>query len=238
VPALAPCDACSGTGAEPGSKPVNCPSCNGVGRIRAQQGFFTIERTCPQCGGAGRVIERPCKPCQGQGRIRKEKTLSVQVPAGVEDGTRIRLAGEGETGVRGSAPGDLYIFVSVAPHRLFQRDGANIYCRVPIPMTKAALGGTIEVPTIDGGRAKVQIPGGTQSGHQFRLKGKGMSVLRSPSRGDMFVEIAVETPANLTKKQRELLEQFKAESGGNAKTYPESEGFFARVKEFFDGSRD
>jgi molecular chaperone DnaJ len=233
VPALAACDTCSGTGAEPGSKPVACPSCNGVGRIRAQQGFFTIERTCPQCGGAGRVIERPCKPCQGQGRIRKEKTLQVQVPAGVEDGTRIRLAGEGESGVRGSAPGDLYIFVSVAPHRLFQRDGANIYCRVPIPMTKAALGGAVEVPTIDGGRAKVQIPGGTQSGHQFRLKSKGMSVLRSPARGDMYIQAIVETPMNLNKRQQELLKEFE-KAGDAGKTSPESSGFFARVKEFFE----
>jgi molecular chaperone DnaJ len=233
VPALAACDTCSGTGAEPGSKPVACPSCNGVGRIRAQQGFFTIERTCPQCGGAGRVIERPCKPCQGQGRIRKEKTLQVQVPAGVEDGTRIRLAGEGESGVRGSAPGDLYIFVSVAPHRLFQRDGANIYCRVPIPMTKAALGGAVEVPTIDGGRAKVQIPGGTQSGHQFRLKAKGMSVLRSPARGDMYIQAIVETPMNLNKRQQELLKEFE-KAGDAGKTSPESSGFFARVKEFFE----
>jgi len=233
VPTLAQCDTCGGTGAEPGSKPVACPSCAGIGRIRAQQGFFTIERTCPQCGGAGRVIERPCKTCHGQGRTRKEKTLQVQIPAGVEDGTRIRLAGEGESGVRGSAPGDLYIFVSVAPHRIFQRDGANIYCRVPIPMTTAALGGTVEVPTIDGGRAKVQIPAGTQSGHQFRLKGKGMSVLRSPARGDMYIQAVVETPVNLTKKQQELLREFE-KAGEHDKTSPESAGFFTRVKEFFE----
>jgi molecular chaperone DnaJ len=237
VPTLAPCETCTGTGAEPGSKPVSCPSCNGVGRIRAQQGFFTIERTCPQCAGAGRVIERPCKACQGQGRTRKEKTLQVQIPAGVEDGTRIRLAGEGESGVRGQAAGDLYIFVAVAPHRLFQRDGANIHCRVPIPMTRAALGGAVEVPTIDGGRAKVQIPAGTQSGHQFRLKGKGMSVLRSPARGDMYIQAVVETPMNLTKRQQELLKEFE-KAGAEESTSPESSGFFARVKEFFEDLRE
>ena len=237
VPTLTPCEACHGTGAEPGSKPVTCPSCSGVGRIRAQQGFFTIERTCPQCGGAGRVIERPCKACQGQGRQRKEKTLSVQIPAGVEEGTRIRLAGEGESGVRGQAAGDLYIFVSVAPHRLFQRDGANIFCRVPISMTRAALGGSVEVPTIDGGRAKVSIPAGTQSGHQFRLKAKGMSVLRSPARGDMYIQAIVETPMNLTKKQQELLREFE-KAGEEEKTSPDSHGFFARVKEFFEDLRE
>ena len=156
----------------PARKPVTCPTCHGHGRVRAQQGFFTIERTCPTCQGAGRVIENPCKSCGGQGRVRREKTLSVNIPPGVEDGTRIRLAGEGEVGVRGAAPGDLYIFVSVAPHPIFQRDGANIYCRVPIPITTAALGGTIEVPTVDGSRARVTVPAGTQSGHQFRLKAR------------------------------------------------------------------
>jgi molecular chaperone DnaJ len=237
VPTLTPCEVCHGSGAEAGAKPTSCAQCGGVGRVRAQQGFFTIERTCPICQGAGRVIEKPCKACQGQGRQRREKTLSVNIPAGVEDGTRIRLAGEGEVGVRGANPGDLYIFISVAAHRLFQRDGANIFCRVPISMTRASLGGTIEVPTIDGGRAKVSIPPGTQSGHQFRLKGKGMSVLRSPARGDMYVQSVVETPMNLTKRQRELLEEFE-KAGGAEKTSPESEGFFAKVKEFFGDLRE
>jgi molecular chaperone DnaJ len=237
VPTLTGCEACSGTGAEAGSRPVTCSTCHGHGRVRAQQGFFTIERTCPSCQGAGRVIEKPCKSCGGQGRVRKEKTLSVQIPAGVEDGTRIRLAGEGEVGVRGASPGDLYIFIALAPHRLFQRDGANIHCRVPIAMATAALGGSIEVPTIDGGRAKVNIPAGTQSGHQFRLKGKGMSVLRSPSRGDMYIQSIVETPVNLTKRQQELLREFE-KAGEEGKTSPESSGFFARVKEFFEDLRE
>jgi molecular chaperone DnaJ len=237
VPTLAPCEACGGTGAEAGSKPVNCPTCHGAGRVRAQQGFFTIERTCPSCHGAGRVIDNPCRACAGQGRVRKEKTLAVTIPAGVEDGTRIRLAGEGEAGVRGGAPGDLYIFLAVKPHRIFQRDGANIHCRVPIAMPTAALGGSIEVPTIDGGRARLTVPAGTQTGHQFRLKGKGMSVLRSPSRGDMYVQVNVETPVNLTKKQQELLREFE-KAGDSQRTHPESEGFFARVKEFFEDLRE
>ena len=218
VPTMAPCEQCSGSGAEAGSKPVSCPTCYGNGRVRAQQGFFTIERTCPSCHGAGRVIENPCRHCGGQGRARKEKTLSVNIPSGVEDGTRIRLAGEGEAGLRGGAPGDLYIFLSVKPHRFFQRDGANIHCRVPISMPTAALGGAVEVPTIDGGRAKVNVSPGTQSGHQFRLKGKGMSVLRATSRGDMYVEVVVETPVHLTKRQQELLREFEKAGGGQPTT--------------------
>jgi molecular chaperone DnaJ len=237
VPNLVACDQCSGSGAEPGSKPVQCPTCHGRGRVRTQQGFFSIERTCPNCQGAGRVIEKPCKSCGGQGRVRREKTLSVNIPPGVEDGTRIRLAGEGESGVRGSAPGDLYIFVTVAPHRIFQRDGAHIHCRVPIPITTAALGGNIEVPTVDGSRARVTVPAGTQSGHRFRLKAKGMTVLRSAARGDMLIEATVETPVNLTKRQQELLREFEKE-GENGQTHPESEGFFARVKEFFEDLRE
>jgi molecular chaperone DnaJ len=237
VPNLVACDQCSGSGAEPGSKPVQCPTCHGRGRVRTQQGFFSIERTCPSCQGAGRVIEKPCKSCGGQGRVRREKTLSVNIPPGVEDGTRIRLAGEGESGVRGSAPGDLYIFVTVAPHRIFQPDGAHIHCRVPIPITTAALGGNIEVPTVDGSRARVTVPAGTQSGHRFRLKAKGMTVLRSAARGDMLIEATVETPVNLTKRQQELLREFEKE-GENGQTHPESEGFFARVKEFFEDLRE
>jgi molecular chaperone DnaJ len=237
VPTLAPCEGCKGSGAEAGSKPVTCPTCKGSGRVRAQQGFFTIERTCASCQGAGRVIERPCKICGGQGRVRKEKTLAVNIPPGVEDGTRIRLAGEGESGMRGAAPGDLYIFLSLAPHRIFQRDGANIHCRVPIAMATAALGGSLEVPVIDGGRAKITVPPGTQTGHQFRLRGKGMSVLRSQARGDMYVQAVVETPMNLTKRQQELLREFDKE-GEAGKTSPESEGFFSRVKEFFEDLRE
>jgi molecular chaperone DnaJ len=237
VPTSVSCESCKGNGSEAGSRPVTCTTCNGNGKVRAQQGFFTIERTCPSCGGAGRVIENPCKSCGGQGRTRREKTLSVNIPAGVEDGTRIRLAGEGEAGLRGSAPGDLYIFLSVTPHRLFQRDGANVHCRVPLPMTTAALGGQLEVPTIDGSRARVTIPPGTQTGAQFRLRGKGMSVLRSPARGDMYIEAVVETPVSLTKQQQELLREFER-AGDKDKTSPESEGFFAKVREFWEDLRD
>jgi len=238
VPTLIACESCSGTGAEAGSKPVTCPTCHGHGRVRAQQGFFTIERTCPTCHGGGRVIENPCRVCSGQGRVRREKTLSVSIPAGVEDGNRIRLSAEGEAGLRGGAPGDLYIFLSVKPHRCFQRDGANIQCRVPIDITTAALGGTIEVPAIDGSRAKLTIPAGAQTGRQFRLKGKGMSVLRSPSRGDMYIEVTVETPVNLTKRQQELMREFAEAGDGKRATSPEAEGFFSRVKEFFEDLRE
>lgn len=236
VPTLVGCEACHGSGAEAGSRPANCPTCRGTGRVRTQQGFFTMERTCPSCHGAGKVIENPCRACGGQGRVRKDKTLSVTIPPGVEDGTRIRLAGEGEAGMRGGANGDLYIFLGVKPHPLFQRDGANIHCRVPISMPTAALGGAIEVPTIDGSRAKVSIPAGTQTGHQFRLRSKGMTVLRSHVRGDMYVQVSVETPVHLTKRQQELLREFEKEGGDH--TSPESEGFFAKVKEFFEDLRE
>ncbi len=232
VPTSVGCEACSGSGAAGGSKPVTCPTCQGRGRLRAQQGFFTVERTCPGCQGAGKVIENPCRACSGAGRVRREKTLQVKIPAGVEDGTRIRLAGEGEAGMRGSPAGDLYVFLAIRPHEIFQRDGSNVFCRVPLPMTIAALGGAIEVPTLEGTRARITIPGGTQSGHQFRLRGKGMSVVRSTSRGDMYVQAMVETPMNLTAKQRDLLKEFE-KAGGSKPTSPESEGFFTRVKELW-----
>jgi len=236
VPSSVACDSCSGSGSANGAPPVECTTCRGHGKVRATQGIFTIERTCPTCQGAGRIIKTPCRSCGGSGRTKKDKTLSVTVPAGVEDGTRIRLGGEGEPGMRGAPSGDLYIFLSVQPHRLFQREGANIHCRVPLTMVTAAMGGSIEVPTVDGGRAKVSIPAGTQSGHQFRLRGKGMSVLRSPARGDMFVEAQVETPVNLSKRQEELLREFDAE-GGN-ETSPQSTGFFAKVKELWEDLKD
>ncbi len=236
VPTLVACDACGGSGAATGSRPVACTTCGGGGKVRAQQGFFTIERTCPACQGAGRVIKNPCATCRGGGRVRREKTLRADIPAGVEDGVRIRLAGEGQAGARGSPAGDLYIFLSIKPHRFFQRDGANIHCRVPIPMTVAALGGAIEVPTIDGKRARVNIPGGTQSGHQFRLKGKGMGVMRAAGRGDMYIQAIVETPVNLTKTQQEMLREF-ARVGGK-RTSPESAGFFAKVKELWEDLRE
>ncbi|MEM8951742.1 MAG: molecular chaperone DnaJ [Pseudomonadota bacterium] len=237
VPTTVRCDACDGTGSKEGSAPTVCSTCRGSGRVRAQQGFFTVERTCPTCGGSGRVITDPCEVCNGQGRVHREKNLSVKIPPGVEDGTRIRLTGEGEAGMRGGTPGDLYIFVSVAPHRMFQRDGANIQCRVPIPLSTAALGGQIEVPTIDGNRTRLQVPEGTQTGHRFRLRGKGMTELNSKARGDMFAELVVETPVNLTKRQKELLREFEEEGGGSA-THPESEGFFSKVKDLFGDLRD
>lgn len=232
VPSTISCEACDGSGAAPGSKPTTCPTCQGAGKVRAAQGFFTVERTCPTCQGAGRIIKEPCKSCGGHGRVSKEKTLSVNVPQGVEDGTRIRLAGEGEAGLRGGPPGDLYIFLTVTPHALFRRDGANLFCRVPIPMVTAAMGGNIEVPTIDGSRARVAIPAGTQTGRQFRLKGKGMPALRGGAIGDLYINAVVETPMNLTAKQKELLKEF--EKAGGKGTSPESEGFFAKVKELWN----
>lgn len=238
VNASAACDSCHGSGAAGGAEPVTCPSCQGAGKVRAQQGFFTVERTCPTCHGAGRMVDNPCGDCGGAGRTNKEKTLSVNVPAGIEDGTRIRVAGEGEAGLRGGPAGDLYIFVTIRPHRFFRRDGADIQCRVPIPMTTASLGGSIEVPTIDGARARVNIPAGTQTGQQFRLRSKGMSVLRANARGDMYVQAQIETPVNLTKEQRDLLEQFEKAGGGSTKHSPESEGFFTKVKEFWDDLKD
>jgi molecular chaperone DnaJ len=237
VPTSVSCDSCEGTGAEPGSKPVTCTTCNGDGRVRQQQGFFTIERTCPACGGAGQQIDKPCKACDGAGRVHRERSLQVNIPEGVEDGTRIRLAGEGEAGMRGAPAGDLYIFLTVKPHRIFEREGANMACRVPIPMTTAALGGTIEVPVIDGTRAKISIPEGTQSGTQFRLKGKGMTVVRSNHRGDMYVQVEVEVPKNLSKRQKELLREFDGESEGKH-TSPESHGFLSKIKEFWEDLTD
>jgi molecular chaperone DnaJ len=206
--------------------------CRGMGRVRAQQGFFTIERACPTCQGAGRVIQNPCKKCAGAGRLRQERTLAVTIPPGVEDGTRIRLAGEGEAGMRGGNPGDLYVILELQPHAIFQRDGANLYCRVPIPMTVAALGGNIEVPTLDGGLADLKVEPATQSGARLRIKQKGMSVLRSTSRGDLYVELAVETPVNMNKRQKELLQEFADEAVKN-KTHPESESFIGKVKDAF-----
>jgi len=231
------CETCEGSGAEKGTKPETCSTCNGRGAVRAQQGFFTVERTCGSCQGTGKVIKNPCKTCAGSGRVRKEKSLSVTIPAGVEEGTRIRLAGEGEAGFRGGPAGDLYIFLSIKPHKIFRRDGANIFCNVPLPFTTATMGGHIEVPTIDGSRVKVTIPEGTQSGHQFRLKGKGMSVLRSQAKGDMYIEVAVETPVNLSKKQKELLKEFDGAKGDKT-TSPASESFFTRVKEFWEDLKE
>ncbi|MEP3815141.1 MAG: molecular chaperone DnaJ, partial [Nitratireductor sp.] len=236
VPSSVACDECSGTGAEPGTQPVTCTMCSGSGRVRAAQGFFSIERTCPTCQGRGQTIADPCKKCSGQGRVVEERSLSVNIPAGIEDGTRIRLAGEGEAGLRGGPSGDLYIFLSVTPHEFFQRDGENLYCSVPISMTTAALGGAFEVTTLDGSQARVKVGEGTQNGRRFRLRGKGMPVLRQPAMGDLIIQVSVETPQNLNKKQRELLEEFeKLSSKDNS---PQSSGFFARMKDFFESFSD
>ncbi len=233
LPTSVVCEACAGSGARAGSKPVTCRTCGGHGRVRAQQGFFAIERTCPSCQGRGQTIDNPCDKCAGSGRVTRERTLSVNVPAGVEDGTRIRLTGEGEAGMRGGPTGDLYIFLSVKPHLVFQRDGADLYCRVPISMVQAALGGEFTVHTLDGTESRVSIPEGAQTGRQLRLRGKGMPILRSREAGDLFVQLNVETPQSLTRRQRELLMEFAQES--SHKTHPESAGFFAKMKEFFEG---
>ncbi|MBA5776065.1 molecular chaperone DnaJ [Stappia sp. F7233] len=232
VPTSITCDACSGSGAKPGTQPTNCRTCGGAGRVRAAQGFFTLERTCPTCQGRGQVISDPCGTCGGSGRKTQNRTLSVNIPAGIEDGTRIRLGGEGEAGLRGGPPGDLYIFLSIKPHAFFQRDGADLFCRVPISMTTAALGGQFDVPTLEGAPTRVKVPEGSQTGKQFRLKGKGMPVLRTAQFGDLYIQVTVETPTNLTKRQRELLAEFEQESSGA--THPESHGFFSRVKDFLD----
>ncbi len=232
VPSSVACETCKGSGAKPGTSPKTCGTCGGAGAVRSQSGFFTVERACPTCQGRGQVISDPCGSCSGQGRVTKERNLSVNIPAGVEDGTRIRLAGEGEAGLRGGPTGDLYIFLSLRPHEFFQRDGADLYCKVPISMTTASLGGEIEVPTIDGKKSRVTIPEGTQNAKQFRLKAKGMPVLRSSQHGDMYIQVSVETPVNLTRRQRELLKEFDTEARNNS---PESEGFFAKAKAFWDG---
>ena len=238
VPTSVACEACNGSGSEAGAAPVVCPTCRGMGRVRAQQGFFTLERTCPNCQGTGQIIKDPCKTCQGSGRQQKEKSLAVNIPPGVEDGTRIRLAAEGEAGLRGAPPGDLYIFISVQPHRMFQRQGLDLFCEVPITFATAALGGEIEVPTIEGKRIKVNVPAGTQTGKQFRLRDKGMVELQGKRRGDMYVEVTVETPVHLTKRQQELLREFAGAGNGESTHHPNSTGFFAKVKEIWDDLRE
>ncbi|MCB1398951.1 MAG: molecular chaperone DnaJ [Rhodobacteraceae bacterium] len=234
VPGSATCTECNGTGAEGGAEPATCPTCSGMGKVRAQNGFFTVERTCPTCGGQGQVVKNPCRACHGAGRTEKERTLSVNIPAGVETGTRIRLAGEGEAGLRGGPSGDLYIFIELREHPIFLRDGLTLFCRVPISIATAALGGEVEVPTIDGGRSRVKVPAGSQSGRQMRLRGKGMPALRGGGAGDMVIELAVETPVNLTHRQKEILREFeKIEAENN----PEGASFFKKVKTFWDGMK-
>lgn len=232
IPSLETCTVCEGTGAEPGTKPEVCPTCGGAGRVRMQQGFFTMERTCPTCGGRGQIVKNPCKACGGRGQTRTERKLSVDIPAGVEDGTRLRVAGEGEPGARGGPRGDLYVFLGVKPHDIFQRNGADLYVETPVPMTTAALGGSVEAPTIDGGRVRIEIPAGAQAGQTFRLRGKGMSRLRTTQRGDMHVGLAIEIPRKLSAKQRALLEEFAATCDKDS--HPAHHGFFDKVKGFWD----
>ena len=234
VPTLSACDSCGGSGAEGGAEPVTCPTCSGMGKVRAQQGFFTVERTCPTCGGLGQIVKNPCTVCKGAGRVEKERTLSVNIPAGVETGTRIRLSGEGEAGLRGGPAGDLYIFIDVREHPIFQRDGLDLHCRVPVSFTTAALGGEVEVPTIDGGRSRVKVPPGAQSGKTMRLRAKGMPALRGGGAGDMLIELGVETPVNLTSRQKELLREFEGLSADN---HPEGSSFFSKVKSFWEGMK-
>ena len=234
IPSAVTCGSCNGTGAAGGSSPTTCPTCSGLGKVRATQGFFTVERSCPTCSGVGQIIKNPCSSCGGQGTQKKDKALSVNVPPGVETGTRIRLAGEGETAPRGGVSGDLYIFIEVSNHKIFERDGLNLFCRVPVSMAKASLGGEVEVPTIDGGRSRVRIPAGSQSGRQMRLKGKGMPAIKTIQKGDMFIEMAVETPVNLTAKQKELLQEFEELSEDNN---PETNSFFSSVKTFWESMK-
>jgi molecular chaperone DnaJ len=234
VPTAVTCDTCQGSGSEAGAEPTTCPTCSGMGKVRAQQGFFTVERTCPTCSGLGQIIKNPCRTCGGAGRVEKDRALSVNIPAGVETGTRIRLAGEGEAGLRGGPSGDLYIFIEVSPHPIFEREGTDLHCRVPVSMATAALGGEIEVPTIDGGRSRVKIPPGSQSGKQMRLRGKGMPALRGGGHGEMYIELQVETPVNLTSRQKEILREFDKLSEDNN---PETSGFFRKVKTFWDGMK-
>lgn len=231
VPGSVKCDVCNGTGAEGGAEPATCPTCSGMGKVRAQQGFFTIERTCPTCGGRGQIIKNPCSACGGSGRVQRDRTLNVNIPAGVETGTRIRLAGEGEAGLQGGPAGDLYIFIEVKEHEIFERDGPDLHCRIPVPMTTAALGGEIEAPLLDGGRSRVKVPAGVQSGKQLRLREKGMPSLRGGRHGDLYLELHVETPVNLTARQKELLREFEAASKDNS---PHSQNFFSKVKAFWD----
>ena len=231
VPTSVSCDTCKGTGAQSGADPTSCPTCSGIGKVRAQQGFFTVERTCPTCSGKGQIIKNPCRLCSGQGRVDKSKKLSVNIPPGVETGTRIRLAGEGEAGIRGGQPGDLYIFIEVEKHSIFEREGNDLFCRIPITMTTAALGGDLEAPTLDGGKTRVKIPQGSQNNKQLRLKGKGMPSIRGSSKGDLYIEILVETPVNLNAEQIQLLKQFENSCRDNN---PANKDFFSKVKNFWN----
>ena len=239
IPAAMTCESCQGSGAKPGTAPTSCVSCAGSGRVRATQGFFSIERACSRCGGAGRVVLDPCQDCHGKGQIRRERTLQVHIPSGVDDGARIRLAGEGDSGARGGPRGDLYMFLSVQPHELFERDGLDLLCTVPVPMAVAALGGDLEAPCLLGGetcdgecRVTIKVPEGTQTGRTVRVKGRGMPSLRSRERGDLVVELFVETPAKLTPRQKELLREFSGLCGDQQ--HPKSANFVGKAKRFWE----
>ena len=233
VPTLANCKTCNGSGAKKGSSPTTCSTCGGIGQVRMQQGFFSVQQTCPRCHGSGKMITDPCDDCHGQGRVEEHKTLSVKVPAGVDTGDRIRLAGEGEAGAQGGPAGDLYVVVNVREHDIFQRDGRDLYCEVPISFADAALGGELEVPTLDG-RVKLKIPEGTQTGKLFRLRGKGVTPVRGGSAGDLMCRVVVETPVKLDKRQRELLEEFRRSLQSDSSHSPRASGWFEGMKRFFD----
>ena len=234
IPSHVGCNLCSATGSADKSGPSTCDSCNGYGKIRSTSGFFSIERPCPTCGGEGTSIKNPCLKCSGTGKIKKQKTISVTIPAGVDTGTRIRISGEGEAGQRGASNGDLYIFVNLQKDEFFEREEENIYCNIPVSITTAILGGEIEVPTIEGKKARLAIPPGTQSETQFRLRGKGMSVIRQKRRGDMYIETSVEIPVNLTSKQKSILREFEKEGGISKIHSPKSQSFFKKIKEVWD----
>ena len=234
IPSYESCDLCAGTGSADKTGPSTCSTCGGQGKVRSTQGFFSIERPCPTCGGEGSSIKNPCLKCSGTGQVKKQKTISVTIPAGVDTGTRIRISGEGEPGQRGAGNGDLYIFVEVQKDKLFEREEENIFCQIPISITTAILGGDVEVPTIEGKKARLNIPSGTQSETQFRLKGKGMSILRQTRRGDMYVEANVEIPVNLNSKQKAILQEFEKEGGTSKKHSPKSQSFFSKLKEVWE----
>ena len=231
IPNYISCDSCNGSGSSDGSGPTTCSTCNGYGKVRSTSGFFSIERPCASCRGEGEIINNPCIKCNGSGLLKKQKTLSVNIPQGVDTGTRIRVAGEGEPGQKGASSGDLYIFIDVKKDSLFEREEENIFCRIPISVTTAILGGDIEIPTIENTKARLTVPPGTQSNTQFRLKGKGMSILRQKSRGDMYIEVGVEIPVNLTNKQKSILQEFENEGGTSKIHSPKSQSFFKRIKE-------
>ncbi len=244
-PTVMTCETCEGSGAKPGTSPINCVQCGGAGRVRATQGFFSVERTCPRCGGRGKVVTDPCRACHGAGQVRSERTLKVRIPAGVDDGARIRLAGEGDAGARGGPRGDLYIFVSLKAHELFERDGLDLHCTVPVPMCAAALGGEIEAPCLNAGpepcegdcKVKVKIPEGSQTGRTVKLKGRGMPSLRGRERGDLVVELYVETPTSLTPRQKELMRELSESCAGATaeRHHPQHAGFFTKARKFWGG---